>query len=166
MAESGVTYIMQRDYLASARLNLQHYFWRQLWPTLLDSRITTEFSDKPFKVADVGTGTGIWAFALADELPNVDITGLDIVTDQYPHKSVWPKNAKMGVWDFKTAPPKELLGAFDVVNIGVIAVVIENDDPSSIIQNVAKLLSEQLLSMLVMYKLLTVSRAWWIPSMG
>lgn len=158
MAESGVTYIMQRDYLASARLNLQHCFWRQLWPDLLHPLIKASGTKGTLKIADIGAGTGIWGFALADEMPHAEIVALDIVTDQFPRGSLWPNNVRMEVWDFKTPPPKDLRSAFDVVNIGLIAVVIENDDPSSIIQNVAELISEHSSHRTVMFDRLMKQR--------
>jgi ubiquinone/menaquinone biosynthesis C-methylase UbiE len=32
--------------------------------------------DKPAKVLDVGTGTGIWAIDFADEFPESEVTGI------------------------------------------------------------------------------------------
>ena len=142
MSESGVEYILQRDYLASARLNLQHTHLRQLFPNLLHSTIKAHLPPRGSKIADAGTGTGCWAFALADEMPDAQVAGFDIAADQFAHESTWPSNAKMRIWDFKTPPPDEFVGVFDAVNVGIIAVVVENDDPTSIIRNIALLLSK------------------------
>ena len=50
-------YILGRDYVASARLNLQHFLWKTQQGFLLHPSISLDH-DKPICIADVGTGTG------------------------------------------------------------------------------------------------------------
>lgn len=38
--------------------------------------------DKPSRILDVGTGTGIWAIDVGDEYPNTEIIGTDISPTQ------------------------------------------------------------------------------------
>lgn len=46
---------------------------------LLGGRLTLAPIDKPKRVLDVGTGTGIWAIAMADHLPeDSEIIGTDL----------------------------------------------------------------------------------------
>ncbi|KAF5544013.1 methyltransferase [Fusarium phyllophilum] len=53
-------------------------------------------TDKPKRVLDVGTGTGIWAIDFADEHPNVEVIG----TDLSPIQPSWvPPNVKFELED-------------------------------------------------------------------
>ena len=38
--------------------------------------------DKPGKILDVGTGTGIWAIEMGDEYPNAEVLGTDLSPTQ------------------------------------------------------------------------------------
>jgi trans-aconitate methyltransferase len=49
---------------------------------LLDNRLTTVPLDAPEKILDVGTGTGEWAMAMADEYPDAEVIGTDIAKIQ------------------------------------------------------------------------------------
>jgi SAM-dependent methyltransferase len=49
---------------------------------LLDQKLTTVPLDNPQKILDIGTGTGEWAMAIADEYPEAEIIGTDIAKIQ------------------------------------------------------------------------------------
>lgn len=49
-------YRLNRDVLASTRLNLQHYIWKEALGCILHPSIKLSGSD--IRIADVGTGTG------------------------------------------------------------------------------------------------------------
>lgn len=49
---------------------------------LLGQRLTTVPLDNPQKILDIGTGTGEWAMAIADEYPEAEIIGTDIAKIQ------------------------------------------------------------------------------------
>lgn len=49
-------YRLNRDVLASTRLNLQHYIWKESMGYILHPSI--KLPDSNVSIADVGTGTG------------------------------------------------------------------------------------------------------------
>jgi hypothetical protein len=132
-------YVLRRDYAASARLNLQHYQHKQCLGYLLHPSIQI----KPgMKIADVATGTGTWLLDLSDEVPeHCLLEGWDISNAQFPHKSSLPANVKFGVFDATAGIPKDLVEKYDVVHVGLLALVVKGD-PAEWIQNLMRLLSK------------------------
>jgi SAM-dependent methyltransferase len=49
---------------------------------IFDDRLTTTPLRNPGKILDIGTGTGEWAMAMADEYPNAEVIGTDIAQIQ------------------------------------------------------------------------------------
>lgn len=90
-----------------------------------------------------------------DLAPQVPLTnrldGLDIDLIQCPPKEWLPSNLTFRKWDFFSEPPPDLVAAYDVVHIRLVALTIKNNDPSVLIKNVTRLLS--------MYPYLTMIRA-------
>lgn len=75
------------------------------------------------RIADVGTGTGIWLKDLADASPpTYRLEGFDISNDQFLPADSLPSNVKLGFLDFKKPIPEELRGQFDLVNIRLIII--------------------------------------------
>ena len=93
------------------------------------------------KIADVGTGTGIWAVDVARQLPrDASIDGYDISSEQFPPSSFLPPNVKLhGDFDIFEAPPPELCGIYDVVHVRLVVLVVEKD-PSPVIRQLTCLL--------------------------
>ena len=77
---------------------------------------------------------------LAERIPQAKLVGFDISRAQYPDNSILPDNVQLETWDFKTTPPSDWCDVFDIVHLRVMAVVV--DDPTIIIANCVKLLSE------------------------
>ncbi|KAF2092819.1 hypothetical protein NA57DRAFT_12239, partial [Rhizodiscina lignyota] len=122
------------------RLNLFHLLWKQRFDDrLLDPSIPIDRSD--LKVADVGTGSGIWALDVFKSLPKGTIVdGLDIDLSQAPTKASLPKNISFRHYNYYETPEPELLGRYDIVHIRHTTTTIRNNDPFEVIQNVSKLL--------------------------
>ena len=95
-----------------------------------------------WNVADVGTGTGIWLCTLANDAPSsARLDGFDISDDQFPHPSSLPKNVTMHKLDATTTPPEALCGTYDVVHVRLLMSIINDDDPSPVLNHCLKLLS-------------------------
>lgn len=45
---------------------------------LLDGRLYTAPLDRPQRILDIGTGTGIWAIDMADKYPSAEVIGTDL----------------------------------------------------------------------------------------
>ena len=49
----------------------------------MDNRLhMAPIGEKPGKILDVGTGTGIWAIEMGDEYPNTEVIGTDLSPTQ------------------------------------------------------------------------------------
>lgn len=80
---------------------------------------------------------------LARDLPStVTFHGFDINLAQCPVADNLPANVKISQWDMFKPPPEELVGTFDVVHLRLVTLVIKDNDPSTLLENVAKLLSK------------------------
>jgi hypothetical protein len=95
------------------------------------------------QIADVATGTGAWLLDLASSAPKgCHFDGWDISDAQFPHESCLPSNVKYGTFDVTAGAPEELVGKYDIVHVGLLALVVKNGDPSVWIQSLMKLLSK------------------------
>ncbi|CZT23716.1 uncharacterized protein RCC_09430 [Ramularia collo-cygni] len=131
-------YVFNRDYLDNNRINLQHYLWREIFGYLIHPSIPTGAPD--LKIADVGTGTGIWLTELADRLPSAQLDGLDVSFDALPPCKWLPQNVRRLHWDVTHDVPPELEGQYDLVHIRLFAFVLLNDDLPGVLERLAKLL--------------------------
>ena len=87
----------------------------------------------------------IWLLDMVRDLPpTTRFHGFDISLDQCPPRSWLPPNVQFDTWDVFENPREDLVGAFDVVHVRLITLVIKNGDPSRVIQNLCKLLSKQI----------------------
>ncbi|QKX59667.1 uncharacterized protein TRUGW13939_06807 [Talaromyces rugulosus] len=126
----GARYDLGRDFLGSARLNLQHYLWKETLGYDLHPSAKVDAASEPLHIADVGTGTGIFILSLARRLPkSCSFVGFDISDDQFPiHESI-PENVSFRVADAMGEPPVELLGKFDIVHLRLFFCVVDKNDP-------------------------------------
>lgn len=136
-SDKNDTYMLNRDFTASTRLNCQHYMWQQELQFTLHCTVPKPGSGA--RIADVATGTGVWLLEVARQYPEVNCLGLDISTAQCPPKSWLPSNIDFKPWSFLEEAPEELRGVFDIVHIRLIGIVIEHD-PIPAIKNIAMLL--------------------------
>lgn len=93
------------------------------------------------RVADIGTGTGIWMAEMAKvSPPTYQFKGYDISNEQFLSHEALPPNVTLEFGDFKKPIPEELRGQFDLVNIRLIIISMGQGVWESTLQNVLTLL--------------------------
>ncbi|KAI1409705.1 S-adenosyl-L-methionine-dependent methyltransferase [Hypoxylon sp. FL1857] len=131
-------YPLSRDFVDFNRLNLQHYLWKDVFGYILHPRIPRD--GKAFRVADVGTGTGIWLLDLASELDaSAELLGLDTDITQVGPSEWLPANLSLREWDIRTDVPDDLVAKFDIVHVRLFCWVIDGD-PGPVLKNLVTLL--------------------------
>ncbi|KAL6720922.1 hypothetical protein ACLMJK_000021 [Lecanora helva] len=131
-------YVFGRDYSASARLNYQHALLKQHHGFLLHPSISQEIHKA--RIADIGTGTGVWPLQASRSFPNAQFDGFDISPAQYPPEAWLPDNVRLHVQDAYTQFPADMLEVFDVVHIQKLITIIYDNDPTALIKNILPLL--------------------------
>ncbi|KAJ5916855.1 hypothetical protein N7504_000870 [Penicillium tannophilum] len=136
---SQAQYVLPRDYLDISRLNLQHYLHREMFGYLVHPSIPTDHPK--LRVADIGTGTGIWLTDLAHQLPShVRLDALDISFESAPPKAWLPQNMTLRQWDIFTEVPEDLVGVYDIIHISLLALVLKDGDVAGVLGSILKLL--------------------------
>ncbi|KAE8450973.1 hypothetical protein EG329_005413 [Mollisiaceae sp. DMI_Dod_QoI] len=131
-------YVLGRGVSESIRLDAQHLLWRMYLGYVLQPQIPIT---NGMKIAELGTGTGIWLFDAARLLPpTVSLHGYDICSDQFPSKSLWPENITLGLLDSLVYPPTALIGQYDVVHLRMWASNLRENNTTPLIQHIKRLL--------------------------
>ncbi|OTA84585.1 hypothetical protein M434DRAFT_400421 [Hypoxylon sp. CO27-5] len=131
-------YPLSRDFVDFNRLNLQHYLWKEIFGYALHPKISRD--RKSLRIADVGTGTGIWLRDLASQLDaSAELLGLDTDITQTGPSEWLPGNMSLREWSVLTDVPDDLVAKFDIVHLRLFCWVIE-DDPEPVLENLIKLL--------------------------
>ncbi|KAK0507361.1 hypothetical protein JMJ35_010399 [Cladonia borealis] len=139
MIMTSERYAFGRDYAESTRLVGQHHLWKETLGYLTHPSILLD--SECLRIADVGTGTGIWLFDLAKYLlPSTQLDGFDISSAGYPHESWLPNNVSLKTWNAFEEPHESYLGRYDLVHLRLFQIAIDNNDPSLLLQNCIKLL--------------------------
>ena len=61
---------------------------------------------------------------------------------QFPKKEWWPQNVRLGTLDALGPIPEHLIGAYDIVHVGLFVMMIRNENPVPFLENVKLLLSK------------------------
>ncbi|KAF3480137.1 uncharacterized protein GIQ15_05484 [Arthroderma uncinatum] len=136
----GRGYMLDRGYFASSRLNFQFYLWKESLRFNLHPSISIPI-ESDLRIADIATGTGLWLFDVARELPaSAQLDGFDISLANAPQKQWWPRNVTMREWNVFDDVPDALVGKYDIVHLRLLILVVENSDPRPIIRKAFKML--------------------------
>ncbi|KAA8894706.1 S-adenosyl-L-methionine-dependent methyltransferase [Sphaerosporella brunnea] len=86
------TYAIPNDETEQERLDVMHHIYNML----LGGRLHVAPLEKPQRILDIGTGTGIWAIEMADQYPQAEVIG----TDLSPIQPSWvPPNVQFQIDD-------------------------------------------------------------------
>lgn len=111
------TYNLPRHSTESARLDAQHDAYVKIIGFLLHPRIAATLPPNA-RIADVGTGTGVWLHDLARESPPTWIYhGFDISDEQFPVNGGERDHTKYARLNITEPIPDGLKGQFDVVHL-------------------------------------------------
>ncbi|KAK8022824.1 hypothetical protein PG993_013591 [Apiospora rasikravindrae] len=132
-------YVFTRDLLDNSRLNLMHHHWVKDFGYLIHPSIPTQGEN--LKVADIGSGTGMWLLDAGDRLhESTQLVGLDISLDAAPPREALPPNIKLREWDINEPVPDDLLAAFDIINLRFMIFVVRKDDVAETVGKLIQML--------------------------
>ncbi|KAG8163076.1 hypothetical protein KVR01_007554 [Diaporthe batatas] len=132
-------YVFTRDLLDNSRLNLMHYLWVNDFGYLIHPRIPTK--DANLKVADIGSGTGIWLLDARDRLPkSSQLVGLDISFDAAPPPEAFPANITFQKWDVRDPIPDEFCCTFDIINVRFMVFVVRKEEVPLVVDKFIQML--------------------------
>ncbi|QIW95580.1 hypothetical protein AMS68_001098 [Peltaster fructicola] len=141
-SQQSDTYVLTRDTAASARLNLSHFIWLDAYGFNLHPTIAKAIVGRAnLRVADIGTGTGIWLLDVAKTLPSsAQLDAIDISFSQCPPTAWLPYNVNLRHLDAFSDVPEHLHSHYDVIHIRHFVCVVKSDDPLPLLQNLCKML--------------------------
>lgn len=126
----------------TVRLDTQHVYFRKLTRGLLPKDISDHVSKLPSpRIADVGTGTGVWLRDLATHLPSTSrLYGFDIDTEKFPSPETLPANMTFQSLDALKPLPEEHVGSYDVVHARLFMYALKKGEWEVVARNLAGLL--------------------------
>ncbi|CAI7611681.1 unnamed protein product [Penicillium glandicola] len=137
-AQTHGEYLLVRNMAESERLEMQYKAWQANIGYRLHPVIKQH--DR-MRIADVGTGTGIWLRELATVLPiTCQLDGFDLSDAMFPHKDALPENITFHHQNLLEPFPDEYLGEYDVVNVRVMVVALSYDEWEPAVRNLMTLL--------------------------
>ncbi|KAJ0114166.1 hypothetical protein J7T55_008001 [Diaporthe amygdali] len=132
-------YVLTRDFLDNNRINLLHCLWVKIFGYVTHPKIPIQSAN--LRVADVGTGTGIWLLDVRElAAPTARLEGFDISFDAVPPAETLPSNVKFRHWDVKQDLPEDLVGAFDIVHLRSLSFVLLNSQVPNVVERLFKML--------------------------
>lgn len=86
-----------------------------------------------------------WLTDLSELLPpSASLDAFDISAAQYPPQEWLPDNISLRIHDAFQPFPKDCIGKYDIVHVQCFISLIADNDPGSLIDNLASLLSKRL----------------------
>lgn len=133
-------YTLPRHASESARLEAQHAAYVKTVGYLLHPRIAAALPENA-RVADVGTGTGIWLRELAQESPPTwDFVGLDISDAQFPQNRDAKQRVTFDTLNILEPIPERFRGQFDAVHLRLLTCGLVEGQWETVAANVLQLL--------------------------
>ncbi|PTB77120.1 S-adenosyl-L-methionine-dependent methyltransferase [Trichoderma longibrachiatum ATCC 18648] len=131
-------YILGRSYSEGLRLETQHLLFGIHNGSTMNPKIPITPESK---IADVGTGTGVWLLELATQVPpTVQLDGFDISDELLPHESNVPSNVHFRIADAFSNAPDDCLEKYDVVHLRLFCCIVRGGNPEKLFQHAYSLL--------------------------
>ena len=126
---------------ATCRLTLQYFLTKSAFSHLLNPSIPMPKGN--MVVADIATGTGVWALELAELVPSgVAIEGVDINLEEVPPSSWLPPNVVFRQFDVLSEISDEFLERYDLIQLEYLILFVSDDNFDAVLGRVLKMLSE------------------------
>ncbi|BCS17813.1 class I SAM-dependent methyltransferase [Aspergillus puulaauensis] len=130
-------YVLIRSNAESERLEKQFNSWQANIGYLIHPSIAQH---DDMRIADVGTGTGIWLQQLAKVLPpSTRLDGFDLSDSMFSRDNL-PGNIKFHYQNFLQPFPEEVLGKYDLVHVRVMVLALSSDEWEPAVRNLMTLL--------------------------
>jgi SAM-dependent methyltransferase len=93
------------------------------------------------KIADIGTGTGIWLLDVAKNLPQTcQLTGFDVSSSAFPPSETLPPNVTFKIQEMLLPFPASEIGTYDIVAVRFVSVATTRTEWARAIRNLITLL--------------------------
>lgn len=93
------------------------------------------------KIADIGTGTGIWLLDVAKSLPpTCQFTGFDVTSSAWPPSQTLPSNVSFKIQDMALPFPASEIGTYDLVAVRFVSGATTRTEWARSIENLITLL--------------------------
>ncbi|KAF1999722.1 hypothetical protein P154DRAFT_523048 [Amniculicola lignicola CBS 123094] len=121
------------------RLDEQHIFTTKTLGFLVHPNLS--ITSPTAKIADVGTGSGVWLLDVAKNRPSTcQFTGFDVTTSAFPASETWPPNVSFKIHDMFLPFPASEVGTYDIVAVRFTSSVAARADWARCIANLMTLL--------------------------
>ncbi|KAK4180950.1 S-adenosyl-L-methionine-dependent methyltransferase [Triangularia setosa] len=121
------------------RLDEQHIFTTKTLGFLIHPNIPT--TSPTLKIADIGTGTGIWLLDIARSLPpTCQLTGFDVTSSAFLPPQVRPPNVTFKLQDMFLPFPDSEKGTYDLVAVRFVSSATPRAEWARAIENLMTLL--------------------------
>jgi SAM-dependent methyltransferase len=128
---------IQTDF--SDRLDEQHLIITKTLGFLIHPNIP--LISPNLKIADIGTGTGIWLLDVARNLPpTCQLTGFDVTSSAWPPSQTLPPNVSFKIQDMLLPFPASEIGTYDVVAVRFVSGATTRAEWAHSIKNLVTLL--------------------------
>jgi ubiquinone/menaquinone biosynthesis C-methylase UbiE len=123
----------------SSRLDEQHLIITKTLGFLIHPNIPPISPN--LKIADIGTGTGIWLLDVAKSLPpTCQLTGFDVTSSAWPPSQTLPPNVSFKIQDMLLPFPASEIGTYDVVAVRFVSGATTRAEWAHSIKNLVTLL--------------------------
>ncbi|KAH8655443.1 S-adenosyl-L-methionine-dependent methyltransferase [Xylariales sp. PMI_506] len=142
---AATVYTLNLENISEEQKRLEENHWN-LWLPLTASLLPTDIRDylstlDAPRIADVGTGTGVWLASIATELPvAATLHGYDFDTSKFRGKEALPPNVELRQANALEPFPEELQGQYDLVHVRLFAFALKQGQWESTAARLATLL--------------------------